>query len=140
MATKQELEARVAELEKENEALKAGAHPLPTEVLESGTASHLEEIVKSQTEDILRLESDVKTLSDELKSCREDLTNALLEKDLLADKLSNNEPDLPVTGNSIVLDGVAHVLLRKDRLADVITAHRVRYLNDDDLTLIVRKA
>lgn len=141
MATKQELEVQVAELQKQL------ADQTPPDILQ--LKAEIENLGIER--DLLKAsiaEKDAGSLAErnrlisEFEQTRQEdeaVANGKLSK--LQAKLTADFVHTTVAAsNQVVLDGVAHDIIRRDRAVDLVTAWRGRYVEDDDLVLVVKKA
>lgn len=130
MATKQELEAQIAELQKQL------ADQTPADVLS------LKEELAGRTARALSLEAERDALRGQISE--RDSQIDLLENQLgsLQAKLRviGDKSPAPISGDSVVLAGQKYDIIMRERVDDFIHLWRKRYVQDDDLVLIVKKS
>jgi hypothetical protein len=116
MATKQELEAKVAELEAKLASVAEGASlTIPSRLSQEEIDAFIAK-VKDEHEAQLR----------NVRAERDDLVSMLKE--------------VSARGEGVVLDGVPHVIIQRERMLDLVDAWRKRFVDDDALVLVVKKA
>lgn len=135
MATKQELEARIAELEA---SLAANATPVDQRVaeLELNMAQALER-EKSVAEHANSLQDENEGLQAENSSLENQISTLQAQLRILSDARV-----VPITlpTEAVVLGGVKHDIVEQGRMLDLVDQWRKRFIQDDDLVLVVKKA
>jgi hypothetical protein len=130
MATKQELEEQVALLQKQL------ADQTPPDVT----------LLNAEIEN-LKIENELLKASVVDKDTARDaqLAAAALQVDELTRQLVEAGKRIEASAKvgkqeGVVLSGVKYDIVRQDRAADLVIAHRARFVEDDELCLVVKKS
>lgn len=132
--TKQELETRVAELEAQLAGITAvGTTPpisvgISSEDLDAAIASVKDEWTRKLTE------------SEKLRAEDNLAAAGVISKMKSELEASKNRPAAGKQDGVILLDGVPHRVVQRERMYDMVEAWRRRFVEDDALTLVVEKA
>ena len=125
MATKQELEVRVTELE----TLLAASVPVePPEV---------DELVSKLKEDLAALSSERDTTRAENNLLRTEIETA--RRELAVARDFRSAPSAAPSKDCVVLDGQTHDIIYKGTVKDANDAWRRRYLEDNQTVLVIAK-
>lgn len=163
MPTKTELETEVEQLKAKIAELTTNAVPPPTDAqVEAGNDKVVESLrqevenlgaqlklneaaVQDQGKRIAELESDLSATQRDLDKADSDVLK--LEKDLLKQQQANGDllarlaSAAPKPGKlGLVIDGVPHEVVLKGRMQDVVDSYEKNECEDDDLTVVLRKA
>lgn len=148
--TKQELETRVAELEVKLAAAEAKAAPQPAPVVLSVDASVEaakqagEDGAKALREKVTELEAEKTELTEEVESLSRalsDLNDGCLEQEVeikaLKDAAASAKP--ATAADEVLLNGVSHKIVKTERVADLCEQWKKRFVDDNDLVVLVKK-
>jgi len=117
MATKQELEARVVELEAENKALK-----------EANTDEEIS-LLQKENERLLKDVENLHSTLPELSSLRQQLQDAKNTSQVISLQ----------EGKNVVLNGETCVIMEVGRVWDAADRLKKRFIAEDDIAVILRK-
>jgi len=144
MATKQELELKVVELEAKIEELKlinfkltehVEAVPFVGDNVELADArsqiADLKVIEKNLTDQVVGLTAHCVSVQAECNTVRDQL-RATIEVSLKA-------PVVPTQNNCVVLDGITHGIMYKEEMKELVDMWRKRHVSDEDIVVVVKK-
>lgn len=148
--TKQELEAKVAELEVKLVAAEAKAVPQPAPLVMSVDASVeaakqvgidlakvLEDKLKTAEAEKVELVAEVESLSRGLSDLNDGALE--LEAEIKALKAAAASAKPATAADEVLLNGVSHKIVKTERVADLCEQWKKRYIDDNDLVVLVKK-
>ena len=129
MATKQELEAKVVELQSKIDELTSSLNTNNSMILSTSNEKKLLEDIEKHAE----IEKQLMNKNDELNLL---VSSLMKEVEQLKSKPSQT---VSQTGNSVVLDGESWDIVDRDRMWECVVKWKKRFIDDNDTCLIVRK-
>lgn len=129
MATEQELQDQITALQSEVENLNTERDLLKASIVDKDAARDVQLKVAADT--VAAAEDESNKLSAKVVS---------LEADLAEAKKAAKSKKAAPAAEGVVLAGVPHDIVRQERAADLVSAHRARFVEDDDICLVVKKS
>ena len=159
MATKQKLETQLTEVQTKLDAAEAKLAELAKQPAVQGalvvtdvSSDQIEQLKKDFEARLALSESektelidDVETLSKTLSALNDGLLIQSTEIETLKKKLAEKPTNLVkienvIPAGHVSLDGVLHQVLKQERVADLCEQWKKRFVDDNDIVLLVKKA
>lgn len=129
MATKQELELKVTELQNKIDEMTSSLNTNQSMIVSSDNEKKLLQDIEKHAE----IEKQLMNKNDELSLL---VSSLMKEVEVLKSRPSQNNS---LTGNTVVLDGEYWDIIDRDRMWESVVKWKKRYIDDNDTCLIVRK-